>query len=55
MILQSTTLINKSIYFIEAMPIQSRVAKRKSEANTSMFKARYNHMIIPLRDSFVCD
>lgn len=53
MILQSTTLINKSIYFTEAILVGSRVPKRKSWASTSMYKAKCNHMIIPLHDSSV--
>lgn len=53
MIFQSTPLINKSVYFIEAILVRSRVPKRKSEASVSMFKAKCNHMIIPLQDSFV--
>lgn len=53
MTLQSTTLINKSIYLIEAILVRSWVPKGKSEASTSMLKAKCNHMIIPLHDSFV--
>lgn len=53
MIFQSTTLINKSIYFIEAILVQIRVPKRKSEATTSVFKDKCNHVIIALPKSFV--
>lgn len=48
-------LINKSIYFIEGILVQSRASERKSKASSSMFKAKCNHMIIPLHDSFVSD
>lgn len=53
MILQSTMLNNKSIYFIEAILVQSRVPERRSESSTGMFKTKCNHMIIPLHDGFV--